>query len=148
MESVNIFFFKFGRRFTWFTDYEISGSHDEYEDDILVGCSAVYSTQMTSWSPQGMRVLRQCKFSRAEVMFVTIQRENILLSKKEMNKAVYQTKFVQQFWLKRANFCFCFSEKSVTFALLTPFLLLLVKNKYVGRQLYIYAGGLIITGKK
>jgi hypothetical protein len=38
--------------------------------------------------PQGMRVLQQCKVPRAEVMFVTIQRENIRPSKKEMNKAV------------------------------------------------------------
>jgi hypothetical protein len=35
-----------------------------------------------------MRVLRQCKVPRAEVMFVIIQRENIHPSKKEMNKAV------------------------------------------------------------
>jgi hypothetical protein len=35
-----------------------------------------------------MRVLRQRKVSRAEVIFVTIQRENIRPSKKEMNKAV------------------------------------------------------------
>jgi hypothetical protein len=32
--------------------------------------------------PQGMGVLRQCKVPRAEVMFVTIQRENILPPKK------------------------------------------------------------------
>jgi hypothetical protein len=32
--------------------------------------------------------LRQCKVPRAEVMFVTIQRENIRPLKKEMNKAV------------------------------------------------------------
>jgi hypothetical protein len=37
--------------------------------------------------PQGMRVLRQCKVPRAEVVFVTIQRENIRPSKKEMSKA-------------------------------------------------------------
>jgi hypothetical protein len=35
-----------------------------------------------------MRVLRQCTVPRAEVMFVTIQSENIRPSKKEMNKAV------------------------------------------------------------
>jgi hypothetical protein len=35
-----------------------------------------------------MRVLRQCTVSRAEVMFVTIQCENIRLSKKDMNEAV------------------------------------------------------------
>jgi hypothetical protein len=35
-----------------------------------------------------MRVLRQCKVKLAEVMFVTIQSENIRLSKKEMDKAV------------------------------------------------------------
>jgi hypothetical protein len=47
-----------------------------------------YSPQITSWSPQGMRVLLQCKVPRAEVMFVTIQRENIRPSKKEINKYV------------------------------------------------------------
>jgi hypothetical protein len=35
-----------------------------------------------------MRVLRQCKVRRAEVMFVTIQHQNTGLSKKEMNKLV------------------------------------------------------------
>jgi hypothetical protein len=35
-----------------------------------------------------MRVLRQCKVPRAEVMFITIQLENIRRSKKEINKAV------------------------------------------------------------
>jgi hypothetical protein len=47
-----------------------------------------YSPQITCWSPQGMRVLRQCTIPRAVVIFVTIQRENIRPSKKEMNKAV------------------------------------------------------------
>jgi hypothetical protein len=40
------------------------------------------STQITSWSPQGMRVLRQFTVTGAEVMFVTIQRENIRPSNK------------------------------------------------------------------
>jgi hypothetical protein len=35
-----------------------------------------------------MRVLRQCKVPRAEVMHVIIQLENIRPLKKEMNKAV------------------------------------------------------------
>jgi hypothetical protein len=47
-----------------------------------------YSPQITSWSPQGMRVLRHCKVPWAEIMFVTIQRENIRPLNKEMNKAV------------------------------------------------------------
>jgi hypothetical protein len=34
-----------------------------------------------------MRVLRQYKVPRAEVVFVTIQRENILPSKKDINKS-------------------------------------------------------------
>jgi hypothetical protein len=38
--------------------------------------------------PERNGVLRQCKVPRAEVMFVTIQRENIRPSKKEMNKTV------------------------------------------------------------
>jgi hypothetical protein len=37
---------------------------------------------------QRSRVLRVCTVPRAEVMFVTIQRENIRLSKKEMNMTV------------------------------------------------------------
>jgi hypothetical protein len=52
----------------------------------------MYCQQITSWSPQEMRVLRQCTVSRAEVMFVTIQRENIRPSNKEMNKAVTMLK--------------------------------------------------------
>jgi hypothetical protein len=51
-----------------------------------------YGPHITSWSPQGMRVLWQCKVARAEVMFVIIQRENIRSSKKEMNKAVIMLK--------------------------------------------------------
>jgi hypothetical protein len=35
-----------------------------------------------------MRVLRQCKVPRTEVMFVSVQRENIHPLKKEINKAV------------------------------------------------------------
>jgi hypothetical protein len=35
-----------------------------------------------------MRVLRQYKVPRAEVMLVTVQRENIRPSKKEVNKAL------------------------------------------------------------
>jgi hypothetical protein len=35
-----------------------------------------------------MRVLRQCKVPRSEVVFVTIQLENIRPLKKEMDKAV------------------------------------------------------------
>jgi hypothetical protein len=61
-----------------------------------------YSTQITSWSPQGMRVLRQCTVQRAEVMFVTIQRENIRPSKKEVNKAVTMLKltmFAVRLWI-------------------------------------------------
>jgi hypothetical protein len=54
---------------------------------LTVPCSR-YSPQITSWSPQGMRILRQCKVPGAEVMFVTIQRQNIRPSKKEMTKAV------------------------------------------------------------
>jgi hypothetical protein len=51
-----------------------------------------YRPQIRSWSPQGMGVLRQCKVQRAEVIFVTTQRENMRLSKKEMNKAVTMLK--------------------------------------------------------
>jgi hypothetical protein len=48
----------------------------------------VYCPQITSW----MRVLRQCTVPRAEVMFFTIERENIRLLNKEMNKAVTMLK--------------------------------------------------------
>jgi hypothetical protein len=48
----------------------------------------IYRPQITSWSQQGMRVLIQCTVSRAKVMFITIQRENISPSKKERNKVV------------------------------------------------------------
>jgi hypothetical protein len=54
-----------------------------------------YSPQITSWSPQGMRILRQCKVPRAEVMFVTIQRENICPSKKEINNSVTMLSKIQ-----------------------------------------------------
>jgi hypothetical protein len=37
-------------------------------------------------------VLWQCKVSRSELMFVTIQRENIRPSKKEINKTVTMLK--------------------------------------------------------
>jgi hypothetical protein len=47
-----------------------------------------YNPQLTRWAPQEMQVLRQCKVPRAKVRFVTIQRENIRPSKKQMNKAV------------------------------------------------------------
>jgi hypothetical protein len=67
---------------------ELSYSHgDEHEDGWLSSgiqrreCGR-YSPQITSWSPKVMRVLRQCKVQRAEVMFVTIQRENIRHSNK------------------------------------------------------------------
>jgi hypothetical protein len=39
-----------------------------------------------------MRVLRQSTVQRAEVIFVTIQRENIRRSNEEMNKAVTMLK--------------------------------------------------------
>jgi hypothetical protein len=41
-----------------------------------------------------MRVLRHRKVLRAEVMFVTIQRENIRPREKEMNKAVTMLKLL------------------------------------------------------
>jgi hypothetical protein len=48
----------------------------------------MYSPQITSCSSQGMRVLRQCKLPREEVIFFAIQHENFRPWKKEMNKAV------------------------------------------------------------
>jgi hypothetical protein len=51
-----------------------------------------YCPHITSWSPQGIRALRQCTVPTADVMFVTIQRENILPSKKKTNKAVTMLK--------------------------------------------------------
>jgi hypothetical protein len=43
-----------------------------------------------------MQVLRQSTVPRAEVTFVTIQRENIRPSEKEMNKAVTMIKLSDQ----------------------------------------------------
>jgi hypothetical protein len=47
-------------------------------------CRSVFhiSTQITSRSPHGIRVSRQFKVPRAEVLFITIHRENIRPSKK------------------------------------------------------------------
>jgi hypothetical protein len=45
-----------------------------------------YCPQITSWSPQGMRVLRQCTVPRAEVMFVTIQHENSAPQRKKWTR--------------------------------------------------------------
>jgi hypothetical protein len=43
---------------------------------------------MTNLSPKEMRVLRHCKVPRAEVMFVTIQHENIRPSNKKIIMSV------------------------------------------------------------
>jgi hypothetical protein len=72
-------------RLLW-TQQRTIGLH-ERADNFLTSWE-YYSPQITSWSPQEMRVLRQCKVPRVEVMFVTVQRENIRPSKKEMNKVV------------------------------------------------------------
>jgi hypothetical protein len=64
-------------------------SYGNVEKDMNVTSIAkkdnIYSPHITSRSLQGMRVLRQCKVPRAEIMFVTIQRENSSPSKKEFN---------------------------------------------------------------
>jgi hypothetical protein len=46
------------------------------------GKTVSYCPHITSWSSQGMGGLWQCTVPRAEVMFVTVQRENICPSKK------------------------------------------------------------------
>jgi hypothetical protein len=72
-----------------FISCETSGEEDD--DDVLLGCDTALTLANTvhrSRAPQGMRALRQCKVPRAEVMFVTIQRENILPSNKEINKDI------------------------------------------------------------
>jgi hypothetical protein len=61
--------------------------HPHTKKQISPPLKEPYSSQITSCSPQGMRVLRQCKDPRAGVMFVTIQRENIRPSKKEISEA-------------------------------------------------------------
>jgi hypothetical protein len=48
---------------------------------------------------QSKRVLRQCKVQWAEVMFVTIQRENIRRSEKEMNKVWTCPRFSVRLWM-------------------------------------------------
>jgi hypothetical protein len=95
-------------------------------------CSAVtspphyfdYSPQITSWSPQGMRVLRQYKVPRAEVMFVTIQRENIRPSKIEMNKAVtmlpYCPMFAVMLWITTSPYRWPVRSFPSTCLLCTP----------------------------
>jgi hypothetical protein len=50
--------------------------------------SGVVVLVVQSTDHEFMRVLRQCKVPRAEVIFFTVQRGNIRPSKKEMNKAV------------------------------------------------------------
>jgi hypothetical protein len=67
----------------------VSSSNGQWSSQLLcVYYTRVYCPQYTSWSPQGMRVLRQYTGPRAEVLFVTIQRENMRPSKKEINKAI------------------------------------------------------------
>jgi hypothetical protein len=58
-----------------------------YRDGFVLGC--VQSSDHELIPASKMRVLpRECKVPQAEVMFITIERENIRPSKKEMKKAV------------------------------------------------------------
>jgi hypothetical protein len=59
---------------------------------VSVNKLLVYCPQITSWSLQGMRVLRQCTVPQAQVMFITNQLEHIRPSMKEMNKAATMLK--------------------------------------------------------
>jgi hypothetical protein len=60
----------------------VYGEENKTRDRMVIK----YSPQTMSWSPQGMRVLRQCTVPRAELMFVTNKRENIRRSKKILTK--------------------------------------------------------------
>jgi hypothetical protein len=64
----------------------VSTSNSQWSSQLFcVYCRwCIYSPQITTWSPQGMRALRQCKAPRAQVMFATIQRENIRPSKNDI----------------------------------------------------------------
>jgi hypothetical protein len=81
------FVFK-GLRKLFFESHSIfgSGTCSQITQPLLDTRNTVHRSRVDPL--QGMRVLRQCKVPRAEVMFVVIQRENICPSKKEMNKAV------------------------------------------------------------
>jgi hypothetical protein len=50
---------------------------------IFITVTHQYCPQIKSWSPQGMRALRQYKVPRTEVMFVTIHREKFALQRKK-----------------------------------------------------------------
>jgi hypothetical protein len=83
VQFLQYFSFRNGLRtaadYRWCMDHSVrnTGLHrSEYKT------CGTHSSQITSWSPQGMRVLRKCKDPRAEVMFVTVQGENIRSSHK------------------------------------------------------------------
>jgi hypothetical protein len=84
----------------------------------------LYSPQNTSWSPQGMRVLRRCTVPWAEVLFVTIQRENICPSRKEMNKAVTMLlncpMFAVRLWITKSPYRWPIGSLLSTCMLCTP----------------------------
>jgi hypothetical protein len=79
-----------------------------------------YSPHITSWSPQGMRVLRQCKVPRAEVMFVTVQSEKIRPSKKELNKPWKCPMFAVRLWITPSPYRWPIGSLPSTCILCTP----------------------------
>jgi hypothetical protein len=77
--------------------------------------------------PQAARVLRWCKFPRSEVMFITVQRENIRPSKKETNKAVTMLSKIQiarcfavRLWITTSPYRWLIGSLPSTYMLWTP----------------------------
>jgi hypothetical protein len=82
----------------------------------------MYCPQITSWSPQEMRVLRQCTVSRAEVMFVNIQLENIRPSKKltRLLQCLNCPMFAVRLWITTSSYHWPVGSLPSTFMLCTP----------------------------
>jgi hypothetical protein len=90
----------------------------------VLSTGSQYGPQVTSWSSQAMRVLRQCKFPRAEVMLVTSQRENIRPSKKDVNKAVTMLPncpmFAVRLWITTSPYRWPLGNLPSSYMLWTP----------------------------
>jgi hypothetical protein len=82
----------------------------------------MYCTQITSWSPQEMRVLRQCTVPRAEVMFVNIQLENIRPSKKltRLLQCLNCPMFAVRLWITTSPYHWPIGSLPSTCMLCTP----------------------------
>jgi hypothetical protein len=82
-----------------------------------------YTPQITSSSPQEMRVLRRCKVPRAEVMFVTIQRENIHPQRKKWTRLLQCLNcpmFAVRLWITTSPYRWSVGSLPSTCMLCTP----------------------------